>query len=501
MKRQKEMAVALVIFVVCVIFTSPIFAVEKKDKDAILEEIGEFLETKPEILRNAIFSIGDEYLRANQVDKAIALYEKALKALPDSEDFLNRLGGLYNQKGDYSKAAQTYKRLTEIQPENVWYLNMLSDAYLNAKENEKAASLWEDLTKKSKNAEVFMQAANFYSRENNLEKAISAIKKAIELVPENMGYLQNLESFYLRVEKFSEAEEICNKILEGSKEQWANDWANSELINIYQRQDKLVDLAVRFEKELAQSPKDLSQYRKLVELYQRQNERDKAIEVYEKAVSAGIEDRDINFRLLDLYEWAEKFDKAEAQIKKIIAASPQDIYLYERLGNLLGRAKKLEEAKKVWQGFLEKVPNDAGAFSRFGDRLNEWGDVNGAIVQYKKAQSLDLNNLWYSIRIADLLISQESFEEAKQALNNIVSKTTDDWMKREAERRINEINSRIGSKTETPASTVTETALPGSPAETTVVSPVEVPKVEKPKAEKVQEVIPEKKRKRGLFGR
>ena len=47
MKRQKGMAVALVIFVASVIFVSPIFAVEKKtdtDKDAILEEIGKFLE-------------------------------------------------------------------------------------------------------------------------------------------------------------------------------------------------------------------------------------------------------------------------------------------------------------------------------------------------------------------------------------------------------------------------------------------------------------------------
>ena len=248
---------------------------------------------------------------------------------------------------------------------------MLSSAYRNAGQKDKAAMVWGNLTKNSKNAEVFIQAANFYSGENETDKALAAMKKAVELTPDNINYLQMLEGFYMRAEKFSEAEALCDKIAAAAKDQWLKDWSNMELINIYQRQNKLADLAGKFEKELGQFSKDISIYKKLAELYQRSNEQDKAIGVYEKALANGLDDRDVSNRLLDLYERSNKLDKAEAQIKKIIAASPQEIYLNERLANLLNTAGKKDEAKKAWEQILAKSPADAGAFLRYGDRLNE----------------------------------------------------------------------------------------------------------------------------------
>jgi len=271
------------------------------------------------------------------------------------------------------------------------------------------------------------------------------------LKPDNTAYQQALESYYVKLEKFSDAEAICNKILTGSKDAWVKDWANSELINIYQKQNKLPELAVRFEKDLAQAPKELSGYRKLAELYQRNNERDKAIEVYEKAVGLGSDDKDINMRFLDLCENSEKFDKAEAQIKRIIASNPQDFYLYERLANIFVKAKKVDEAKKTWQQLLEKAPNDAGTFSRFGDRLNEWGDTNGAIQQYRKAQSLDTNSLRYTMRIADLLVNHGKIEDAKKELNNIIAKAADAWTKKEAERKVKDLEVKAKEAVSIPA--------------------------------------------------
>ena len=433
------------------------------------------MDRNPDILRNVVFSIGDDYQRNNKIDEAISLYEKATKVLPNNEDFLNRLGALYNQKGESAKAIDVYKKLTELKPDNAWYFNMLSDAYVNAKQNDKAASVWDDLLKNSKNAEAFSQAANFYNRINDTEKAISAMKKAAELKPDNASYLQNLESFYAKAEKFSDAEAICNKVLAAAKDQWQKDWANSELVNIYQKQNKTADLTAKFEKDLASAPKDISQYRKLADLYQRNNEQDKALGVYEKAVSAGLEDRDINNRLLDLYETSGKFDKAEAQLKKVIAGNPNDNYLYERLANLLGKAGKLDDAKKAWQDFLAKVPNDAGAYSRFGDKLNEWKDVDGAVAQYRKAQAMDANNLWYTMRIADLLIGKEKFSDAKKELANIAANTKDTWLKQEAERKIKDIDARLTSKVE---------AAPAQPAQ----APAAVTK-----APEVKPVVPQVK--------
>ncbi|OIO33209.1 MAG: hypothetical protein AUJ70_03630 [Candidatus Omnitrophica bacterium CG1_02_40_15] len=456
----KRECVVLVVFIITTILMLPfpVFAVEKQDKDAILQEISAFIDKSPDAIRPIIFSIADEYVNNNKIDEAIALYEKASKILPTSEDLLSRLANLYNRKADYSKSTDIYKKMIELKPDNIWYYNVLSDTYKNAKLDDKAAALWEDLMKKSNNPDIFIQAANFYNNQNNTDSAVLAVKKAIELKPDNASYQQTLESYYVKLEKFSDAEAICDKILASAKDAWMKDWVNSELINIYQKQNKLPELALRFEKELDQAPKELSGYRKLAELYQRNNKRDKAIEVYEKAISVGLDDKDINIRLLDLCENSEKLDKAEAQIKRIIASNPQDFYLYERLANILAKAKKIDEAKKTWQQLLEKAPNDAGTVSRFGDRLNEWGDTDGAMQQYRRAQSLDSKSLWYSMRVADLLVNQGKIEDAKKELNNILAKAADDWTKKEAERKIKDLEAKAKETASVPATAVVVTS-------------------------------------------
>lgn len=466
--------------------------VEKADKSALLDEVNSFIDKKPDILRNIIFSMADEYASQRKEDEAIALYEKAINVLPDSEDLLNRLANLYNNKLNYLKAAEVYEKITKISPDKIWYYQMLSNAYKSAGQKDKAGLVWEDLTKSSKNAEVFMQAANFYSEENDSDKAINAIKKAIDLAPDNISYLQALEGYYMRADKFSEAEVICNKILTSGKEPWQKDWASSELINIYQRQNKLGDLAVKFEKDLGESAKDISKYRNLADLYQRNNELDKAVGVYEKAIASGLDDRDTNNRLLELYERLGKLDKAEAQLKNMIGAAPQDYYLYERLANLLNSAGKKDDAKKVWVDLLAKTPNDIGLFSRYGDRLNEWGDTEGAVAQYRKAQSLDEANLWYTMRIADIYIAKGKPNEAKKELSAITLKTRDDWLKKEAERKIKELEVASKEKTaqEAPAATVT---VPQAQPETKEKMVPEAQKAVKPEAKQGK--------KKGFFSR
>lgn len=494
----KQGWLVLVVLALAFLMVLPAPAAEKTDKDAIMQELAAAIDKNPEILRSVIFSIADNYQRDNKIDQAIALYEKALAILENKEDILSRLAGLYNQKADYAKSAEVYKKLTELKPDNTWYFNMLSDAYINAKQNDKAAELWVELLKKSANPEIFMQGANFYSRENDMEKAILAAKKAVELKPDNVGYQQNLESYYMRAEKFSDAEAICAKILSSSKDQWTKDWANSELIGIYQKQNKLADLIAKFEKDLVAAPKDASQYKKLADLYQRTNERDKSVEVYEKAVTAGITDRDVNQRLLDLYENTAKYDKAEAQIKKIMADNPQETSLYERLASILKRAGKDKEAKQAWQDLLAKAPNDANVISRYADVLNVWNDPAGAIEQYRKAQALDSKNLWHTMRIADIMIGQGKTDDAKKELNSVLAKATDDWMKKQIERKLESITARAEVSVppavpEMPAKASTPAAKPQTPAK--VLAPVSEAPAKAPAAPKPAE------KKKGIFGR
>ena len=496
---KREYTVLVIFVAMLLVFPAAGFSIEKADKDALLQEISGFISQKPEFLKNAVLSMADDYVIKMKTDEAIALYEKALKVLPDSEDILSRLANLYSNKSDFAKTAEIYKKITEANPNNIWNFQMLSNAYKNAGQKDKAALVWENLTNNSKNAEVFIQASNFYSGEGNADKAIAAINKAIELAPDNVSYLQVLEGFYMRADKFSEAEAICSKILTSGKEAWQKDWANSELLNIYQRQNKLGDLAVKFEKDLSQSSKDIGKYRNLAELYQRSNELDKAAAVYEKAITSGFDDKDTNSRLFDVYERSGKLDKAEAQLRKVIVLAPSDNYLYERLADLLGKAGKKDDAKKMWDVLVAKAPNDANLIARYGDKLNEWGDAEGAVAQYRKAQSLDTKSLWYTMRVVDIFIGKENFDAAKKELNAIIAKTTDSWMKQEAERKIKDIDARSSMAKAAPVPTQAPVSTPVMDSKTAPKSSVVV--VPAPSSTKPALVPKPAEKKKGLFSR
>lgn len=60
--------------------------------------------------------LGHRYFDTQQVKKAIAAYETALKLKPDDADVLTDLGVMYRRDGDPKKAVQTFDKAIEIDP-------------------------------------------------------------------------------------------------------------------------------------------------------------------------------------------------------------------------------------------------------------------------------------------------------------------------------------------------------------------------------------------------
>jgi len=157
-----------------------VFADQKQDKEAILNESSVYADKDPSVLSGAIFSMGDAYSRENKIDEAIALYEKSLNILSNDENILNRVGNLYIQKANYDKATTVYKKLADLKPDNTWYFQMLSNSLNMAGKKDEAGTIWEGLiAKKGDDANVLAQAAIFYSNVNDTEKAEPKKKKGL----------------------------------------------------------------------------------------------------------------------------------------------------------------------------------------------------------------------------------------------------------------------------------------------------------------------------------
>lgn len=416
------------------------FADQRQDIQDILNEVSAYADKNPSVLDGAVFSVGDAYVRENKIDEAIALYEKAMNIIPDNENLLNRIGNLYNQKMEYGKAAGIYEKLIKIRPDNTWYFQVLTNAYNMTSQKDKAVGVWKRLiAEKPNDPNILMEAAGFYSNVNDMDSGIPLAEKAVQLDPNNIGYVQTLATFYSRAEKFDKAEEAYKKVLATAKDQWLKDWANGELLNIYQKENRLGEMAAQYEDELKSEARDVSQYKQLGELYIRTGETDKALDMFKKAIELSPDDRSINNRLVDLYDSTGKYEDAAAQLAKIIQTAPKEPYLLERLGNLYDRAGNKNEAKKAWQSLAGKVTSDPALYSRYAEALYRWGDLKEAIAQFQKAESIDPGNLAYTLRRGAILIDARSLEEAKVALGRVAVEAREDWMKNEAKRYLDEV--------------------------------------------------------------
>ncbi|MBU1147459.1 MAG: tetratricopeptide repeat protein [Candidatus Omnitrophica bacterium] len=186
-----------------------------------------------------------------------------------------------------------------------------------------------------------------------------------------------------------------------------------------------------------------------------------------------------------LQEIGNFIDKDPAVIGGVVSAILDD---YERLGNI---DKTIAFYKKA----LKILPGDAMIVTRFADRLSDWRRWDEAIEQYRRAQVLEQHNLWHSMRVADLLVVRERYDEAKKVLDGIVAQAQDDWNRSQAQERLANIADKV---------TIEEVkAVKIEPAPESKPEPEPEPEIKKEpeeKAEPAPESIPKKKKKkRGWF--
>lgn len=184
-----------------------------------------------------------------------------------------------------------------------------------------------------------------------------------------------------------------------------------------------------------------------------------------------------------LQEIGNFMDKDPTVIGGAVSAILDD---YEREGNI-------DKTVAFYRKALKVLPGDARIVTRFADRLSDWRRWDEAIEQYKRAQVLEQHNLWHSMRVADLLVVQERYDEAKKVLDGIIAQAQDDWNRSQARERLANIANKVTIEE------VKAVKVEPEPEPEPEIKP-EIKKAPEKKAEPAPEPKPKKKKKkRGWF--
>ncbi len=99
--------------------------------------------------------LGNLYFDADQVDKAINAYNRALALSPENADVLTDLGVMYRRKGLPEEAIKSFDRAIKVNPlQEAAYFNKGVVYLHDLKDRDKAIGAWEDLIKVNPQAKV-----------------------------------------------------------------------------------------------------------------------------------------------------------------------------------------------------------------------------------------------------------------------------------------------------------------------------------------------------------
>jgi tetratricopeptide (TPR) repeat protein len=109
--------------------------------------------------------LGNAYFDTDQVELAIAAYDRALALKPEDTDILNDQGAMFRQHGDFQRALKNFEKAFSINPQNLE--SLYNSAYVYAFDQNdapKAQVLWQRYLALDATSETAQQVRGFIAQ-------------------------------------------------------------------------------------------------------------------------------------------------------------------------------------------------------------------------------------------------------------------------------------------------------------------------------------------------
>ena len=343
-------------------------------------------------------SMAQQYMRRNQIGKAVEMYEQIAKVMPEDLESRSQLATLYSRQNQHDKAIDIWKALLEADPENTRYQDGFIDAYQKAGRIGDAIELAQKYI--DDDAEVgvhYSRLAKLYAANGQVDAAIGHYKKAIELTPGDGRVYQELGQLYLRKNDLDAAEKAFQEALQYAAHDGERQNIERQLINLYRRQGKLEEMLKEAE---AKGGLTFEMQMEQARNYSNQGKLDEAVSAYKKALEMTTRD------------WER--ENAERQLMR----------LYHRQGTLEEVLKEAEE-------------NDTLTFTMQAELARHYrnkGESGKAISAYKQALNMTTQNhernriaielMQEYVQIGENDLAIELYESASQSDSGSMSMTS-----------------------------------------------------------------------------
>jgi len=296
-------------------------------------------------------------LYTDEGDTARAL--KVLSSIPDSArsaKLYSALGAAYEQRKDFKSAIDAYKHAVMLDRDNLDAIRGLAENLLNDGQLDAALEQYKVISDSNpEDAQSYLQVAKIYRRQSKFDLALEALKKADTLAPDSAGVPYNMAVVYQAQGRYDDAAKVLQDLIKKTERSSEVGTSQSDRNNraifierlgmIYREQENYTAAVDTFRKMLTLGDENArSGYQEIIDTYRDSKQWAQATAVAKEAVQKLPNDRDLRMVLDAQLADMGEFDQAVADVHSMLKGGPEDRDVYVRLAIIYTRAKRWNEA-------------------------------------------------------------------------------------------------------------------------------------------------------------
>jgi len=342
-------------------------------------------------------------LYTDEGDTAHAL--KVLSSIPDSArsaKLYSALGAAYEQRKDYKNAIDAYKHAIVLDRDNLDAIRGLAENEMNDGQFEAALQQYKVIADSNpEDAQTYVRMADIYRRQGKYDQALENLKRAETLVPDTMDVPYSIAAVYQAQGRYDEAAKILQDLIKkteksetGTSQADRNNRAIfvERLGMIYREQENYTAAVETFRKMLTLGDENArSGYQEIIDTYRDAKQWPQATAAAKEAVQKLPNDRDLRMVLDAQLADTGQIDQAVADMRSMLKGGAEDRDVYVRLGIVYTRAKQWNDALQALAKAEEvSTKPDDKAYVIFlrGDLYQRQKNFDAAEVEFKKVLSM-----------------------------------------------------------------------------------------------------------------
>jgi tetratricopeptide (TPR) repeat protein len=390
-----------------------------------------------------VFRLAETHLSRGDRKAALATLDKLSGRAELDEDMLAALVEFYERLDEGPRALALLEELAKAGGER--HLIELGDRYYAQGDQERALKTWQRIAagKGGDAPRALHSLGEVYLEHDMPEKALEALKRAMELEPNDLKYKKSyalaLErsgaaaaSREQRSQQYGDAQRLWEQMLErASKERDQNlaREARQHIVTLWGLTGTLEQRTDSLTRRLEQKPPDLEAGRLLAEAFLRLGRYRDAEHTLRRVMEYAPTDLDSHLRLeralVQSGRTAEAIQVLE-QVTKLEPARAREYY--QRMGRYAAELYQDEQAIEYTRRAVELSPDDADGHFRLGEMYRRRQDTDNAILEFRRALSKNDRLFAVHFQLAELLLNKQEVDEADQLLRRVLRASPDEQL-------------------------------------------------------------------------